>query len=175
MDGSRPAVSNTQLSRHGQRQIGSVGTAFRVVLGVVLLFFGVQGSRFMLIHGHFRFAFDGLSVLLGIGLAAVVLAGHWLLLRNRSTPLRATGVIGTTINFFVIVALLFTPSYAPPLYFVGGAAAVFYGASLLLAAVRGTTACELLTISNWVLGRDDQVGCPVLTPIDNLEIRRTDT
>ncbi len=167
-------MSNPQLSRHGQRQIGSVGTTFRVVLGVMLLFFGVQGLRFMLIQGHFRFAFDGLSVLLGIVLAAVVLAGHWLLLRDRSTPFRATGAIGTTINLFVIVALLFTPSYAPPLYFVGGAAAVFYGVSLLLAAVRGTAACELLTISNWVLGRDDQVGCPVLTPIDNFELRRTD-
>src|SRR6266849_3542668 len=61
MDRSQPAVRYTQLSRHGRRQIGSVGTAFRVVLGVVLLFFGVQGSRFMLIHGHFRFAFDGFS------------------------------------------------------------------------------------------------------------------
>lgn len=168
-------MSKTQLWRHGQRQIGSVGTAFRAVLGVLLLFFGVQGSRFILIHGHFQFAFDGLSVLVGIVFAAVVLAGHWLLIRDRSTPFRATGIVGTTINLFVIAALLFTPSYAPPLYFVGGAAAVFYGASLLLAAVRGTTACELLTISNWVLGRDDQVGCPVLTPIDNLEVRRTDT
>jgi hypothetical protein len=155
----------------GRRQIGYFGTGFRIVLGVVLLVFGVQGSRFMLIHGHFQFQFDGLSVLLGVVMAAVVLAGHWLLLRHRSTPLRATGPLGTTINFAVIVALLFAPSYAPRFYFVGGGAAVFYGASLLLAALRGTTACELLTISNWILGRDDQVGCPVLTPIDNLEVR----
>jgi hypothetical protein len=165
-------LSSDQLIPDGPRQIGYVGTAFRVVLGVVLLFFGAQGSRFILIHGHFRFAFDGLSVLVGVVLAAVVLAAHWLLLRHRATPLRATGPVGTTINFLVIAALLFAPSYAPRVYFVGGGAAVFYGVSMLLAALRGTRACELLTISNWVLGRDDQVGCPVLTPLDNLEVRR---
>ncbi|MGH7862504.1 MAG: hypothetical protein ACREOS_09730, partial [Candidatus Dormibacteraceae bacterium] len=53
--------------------------------------------------------------------------------------------------------------------FTSGAALVFYGASMLLAAARGYSGCEVLAVSNWVLRRDDQVGCMVLSPIDRLE------
>ena len=50
-----------------------------------------------------------------------------------------------------------------------GAAFLSYGASLLLAAVHGYAGCEVLAVSNWLLRRDDQVGCLVLSPIDQLE------
>jgi hypothetical protein len=40
-----------------------------------------------------------------------------------------------------------------------------------LAALRGYGGCEVLAISNWVLGRDDQVSCFVLSPVDNMESR----
>ncbi len=46
---------------------------------------------------------------------------------------------------------------------------MFYGASMLLAAARGYAGCEVLAISNWLLRRDDQVGCVVFWPIDQLE------
>jgi len=42
---------------------------------------------------------------------------------------------------------------------------------MLLAALRGYGGCEVLAISNWVLGRDDQVGCFVLSPVDHMEHR----
>ena len=42
---------------------------------------------------------------------------------------------------------------------------------MLLAALRGYSGCEVLAISNWILGRDDQVGCLVLGPVDDLERR----
>jgi hypothetical protein len=71
----------------------------------------------------------------------------------------------------VLVALLLTPWYAPPLAFTSVAALVFYGASMLLAALRGYSGCEVTAISNWMLGRDDQVGCLVLSPVDELERR----
>jgi hypothetical protein len=48
---------------------------------------------------------------------------------------------------------------------------VFYGTSMLLAALRGYAGCEVLAASNWLLGRDDQVGCLVFSPIDHLERR----
>jgi hypothetical protein len=51
-------------------------------------------------------------------------------------------------------------------------AMVFFGVSMLLAAARRDTGCELFAISNWVLGRDDQLACPVFGPIDVLEARR---
>jgi hypothetical protein len=71
----------------------------------------------------------------------------------------------------VFTALVLTPVYAPPLSFTSNAALVFYGASLLLAAARGYGGCEVLAISNWLLRRDDQVGCLVLSPIDDYERR----
>lgn len=45
----------------------------------------------------------------------------------------------------------------------------YLGVSLLVAAIRGYAGCEVLAISNWVTGRDDQVGCIVLSPIDAIE------
>jgi hypothetical protein len=49
---------------------------------------------------------------------------------------------------------------------------LFYGTSMLLAAVRGYAGCEVLAVSNWLLGRDDQIGCLLFWPIDHAERRR---
>jgi hypothetical protein len=49
------------------------------------------------------------------------------------------------------------------------AALVFYGASMLLAALRGYGGCEVLAVPNWLLGRDDQIGCALFWPIDHRE------
>jgi len=38
----------------------------------------------------------------------------------------------------------------------------------LLAAARGYAGCEVLTVSNWLPHRDDQVGCVLFTPVDAL-------
>ena len=40
---------------------------------------------------------------------------------------------------------------------------------MLLAAWRGHAGCESLAISNWLLRRDDQVGCVVFWPLDEVE------
>ena len=53
------------------------------------------------------------------------------------------------------------------------AALLFYGASMWLAAARGYAGCEVLAVSNWLLRRDDQIGCAVFWPIDQLEQHRT--
>jgi hypothetical protein len=42
-----------------------------------------------------------------------------------------------------------------------------------LAAARGYAGCEVLAVSNWLLRRDDQIGCAVFWPIDQLEQHRT--
>jgi hypothetical protein len=49
------------------------------------------------------------------------------------------------------------------------AALLFYGASMLLAALRGDGGCEVLAVPNWLLGRDDQIGCALFWPIDHRE------
>jgi hypothetical protein len=57
------------------------------------------------------------------------------------------------------------------LAFLSDAALYFYGAAMLLAAVRGYGGCEVLAVSNWLLRRDDQVGCVLFWPVDALEAR----
>jgi hypothetical protein len=102
----------------------------------------------------------GLVVLPGLMLALSLVA------RRRGTgPIRFTGSAGTMLNCAVIVALLANP------YTVGGTA-LFYGVTLIAAAWRAQPGCEATVISNWILRRDDQIGCPTFSPIDHAEARR---
>jgi hypothetical protein len=154
------------------RQIGSVGTMARVVLGLLLLAYGLVGGQVSVIHGVVRTGFEPVSVAVGVvAFPAVLLAWQWLRIRRDPTRFQATGPVATAINIIVFLALVLTPSYARPLTFTSAAALVFYGASMLLAALRGYGGCEVLAVSNWILGRDDQIGCLVLSPIDSAERR----
>ena len=67
--------------------------------------------------------------------------------------------------------LLIIALFANP--YTAGAAALFYGMTLLVAAWRGQPDCEATVLSNLILGRDDQIGCPTFTPIDAFEARRS--
>lgn len=147
------------------RRIGIIGTAARVVLGLVLV-----GS---VIWGEGSSRFVPASWVLGLlGFPAILLVWQWM--RARRTPARfqATGPWGFALNIAIFLALYLTPFYARPLAFTSDAALLFYGSSMLLAAVRGYAGCEVLAISNWLLRRDDQVGCVVFAPIDHLENRQ---
>jgi hypothetical protein len=162
--------SGTGVKTVPRRQIGAVGTAVRIVLGLFLLLFGVLGEKVVVIHGQVRLGVDWLAVVLGlVAFPALLLAGQWLRARRDPTTFQATGPLATALNMLVFFALFLTPWYAPALSFASDAAVVFYGASMLLAALRGYAGCEVLAISNWALRRDDQVGCLVLSPVDHLE------
>ena len=100
------------------------------------------------------------------------LAAAWLRARRHQPGLRATGPAGHAVNAAVFAALYATSWYAPPLGFTSDAALIFYGASMLLAAARGYAGCEVLAVSNWLLRRDDQVGCIVFAPVDAAERRK---
>ena len=160
-------------STSDRRQIGPIGTVSRALVGLLLLVgLGIPGGV-TTVHGQYRYRFDAGSVILGaVVFPAVVLAVHWLAVRHRSTPLRATGPVATTVNLLVLVALFLIPEVAPSVYFLATGAAVFYGLSMLLAAFKGRAGCEVTALSNWILRRDDQVGCPVFTPIDSMEYRQ---
>jgi hypothetical protein len=159
----------TVLQPHG-RQIGAIGTVVRVVLGSVLVLFGVLDGQVIVINGQLRSHFQLLPFLLGVIVFPAVLLGlQWLRIRFAPAPLQATGPVATLLNILIFLALVSTPLYLPQLSFLGFAAFVFYGASMLVAALRGYAGCEVLAASNWILGRDDQVGCLVLSPIDGAE------
>jgi hypothetical protein len=149
------------------RHIGVAGTLARVLVGVALV-----GS---VVAGHLR-AFHPLPWIVGLVVFPGVMLG-WQMLRVRLSPgrLQATGPVAHVVNIAVFFALYLTPYYAPPLSFTRDAALLFYGTSMLLAAVRGHAGCEVLAISNWLLRRNDQIGCLLFLPVDTLETRQHHT
>jgi hypothetical protein len=147
------------------RAIGMAGTAARILIGLVLLGLVVSGEA----SRGWRPAAWVLALL---AFPAVALAAAWLRARRHRPGLRATGPAGHAVNAAVFAALYATPWYAPPLGFTSDAALIFYGVSMLLAAARGYAGCEVLAVPNWLLRRDDQVGCVLFAPVDALERRR---
>lgn len=155
-----------------RRQIGTIGTVTRVLIGSLMVLYGFTGGRIEVVRSNVQTGFDPLSVGIGIvAFPALLLAWQWIRARRAKARYEETGPLATTINIAVFIALVLTPLYAPLLSFTSNAALVFYGASMLLAAARGYGGCEVLAISNWILRRDDQIGCLVLSPIDAYEIR----
>jgi hypothetical protein len=156
-------MSTVDLAR--AREIGPLGAAARVGVGLALL--GVVLAS-QLLNG-----FEPASLALGlVGFPATLLALQWLRARRDPTRFEATSPAAAVLNGLVFLALLLTPWYARPLAVSSDATLLFYGASMLLAALRGYGGCEVLAFSNWVLRRDDQVGCFFFGPLDHLERRR---
>ena len=158
------ATTTNERAAGRQREIGIIGTAARVILGLALL-----GS---VVWGEWSAGLVLASWALGLlGFPAILLTWQWL--RARRTPARfeATGPLGFALNILIFLALYLTPLYAPALAFASDATLIFYGSSMLLAAVRGYAGCEVLAVSNWLLHRNDQVGCLVFAPVDHLEHR----
>ena len=146
----------------GGREIGPSGTAARVIVGVALL-----GS---VLYGHVAGTFRPAAWVLGlVGFPALLLGWQWWRARRFPGRFEATGPVAQLLNIAVFGALYFTPDYAPALSPTSDAALAFYGVSMLLAALRGYAGCEVLAASNWVLRRDDQVGCLLFGPLDHLE------
>jgi hypothetical protein len=121
--------------------------------------------------GHLRSGVDVGAWVLGLGaFPALTIAWH----RRRAArhPDRLvwlSGPAGHAATLGVFTALYLTTWYAEPVSDLSDAALLFYGTAMLVAAGRGEAGCEVLAISNWVLGRDDQVGCLLFQPIDAIE------
>ena len=140
-----------------QRAIGTAGTIGRVTLGLFLILVPVWGPAWW---GNGVQWYEAALGLLAFPAAVLILQSARL--RYTTVQLQATNGWWFCLNF-AIGAALFSMS------FTRDAFALFIGASLLLAAARGYAGCEVMAISNWLLRRDDQVGCVVFTPIDEAE------
>ncbi len=147
------------------RAIGTWGTTARLLVGGALVGSVVHGS----ISGDR--GFEPTAWLLGlVGLPLVLLA--WQAWRSRHNPgkvVKFTGPAGHLLTTAAFLVLYATPWYAPSLGFTSDAALLFFGSSMLLAAYRGYSGCEVLAVSNWLLRRDDQLGCALFDPVDTLE------
>ena len=149
----------------GRRQIGPLGTAARLIVGMGLLVSVLYGH----VAGDLR---PGPWLLGFVVFPAVPLAWQWRRFRRTPAPFEATGPVAQVLNVAVFAALYMTPDSLPVLWATSDATLVFYGASMLLAAARGYAGCEVLAFSNWLLRRDDQVGCLLFAPVDYLERQR---
>ncbi|MGH2851929.1 MAG: hypothetical protein ACRDLP_15095 [Solirubrobacteraceae bacterium] len=139
-----------------RRSIGRLGTTARVLVGAALIGLGLfSGGGWI---GWWQLAL-GL-----VGMPVVVVGAQFARLAFTRRPLAETGHLASCVNCAAIVGLL---TVSP----TRDATLVFLGTSLLLAAARGYAGCETLAISNWLLRRDDQVGCLVFSPLDRVEGR----
>jgi hypothetical protein len=138
------------------REIGPVGTAARIVTALALLYI-VGGSTIA------SWGIDRHDAVIGlVALPALMVALGLVARRYANGPIRFTGPLGIALNLAVIVALIANDA-------TGGGATLFYGATMVIAAWRGQAGCEATVVSNLVLGRDDQIGCPTFAPIDEVE------
>lgn len=148
-------MTTTSIDNQPHRAIGVVGTIGRIIFGGFFL------------YTAWLYSIGAFDLVLGIIVfPAVLLFGQWLRLRYTQTPLNVTGPIGFIVNFCIGITLFLIP-------ITRVATLIFYGVSLLLAGIRGYAGCEVLAVSNWLLRRDDQVGCVVFSPIDAVETRLT--
>lgn len=148
-----------------KRAIRPFGTLLRVIIGLSMF-----GSVF---YGHFiRGPFRPLPWVVGlIILPAIFTTWQYLRARRNPSPLEANSPVATVINVVIFFAFYLTPFYAPAIAFMSDAVLIFYGLSMLLAALRGYSGCESLAISNWLLHRNDQIGCLLFSPIDSAEAK----
>ncbi len=144
----------------GPRSIGPLGTATRILVGLLLLSIGI-------IYAASGRSFWWQLALGLLGFPAVLTLAQLGRLTLTKMRLLETGYLATGINCAALVVLLIA-------WPTRNATLIFLGTSMLLAALRGYSGCESLAVSNWLLRRDDQVGCLLLSPIDALETRRTD-
>src|SRR5262245_44644487 len=150
------------------RQVGPAGTVARFLVGTALLA--------SVIEGHVNRGFHLWPWILGlVGSPVAVTAWQRWHAHRHPERFQATGPAAHLLNIGLFLALYLTTWYAPSLSVTSDAALVFYGASMLLAAVRGSAGCEVLAVSNWVLHRDDQIGCALFAPIDHPERRRANS
>jgi hypothetical protein len=148
------ALDNATYALGECSQIGPVGRSARAAVGLTLIYLAL-----------FWRDPSWSDPLLGVVVMPAAVTGL-LALRARSAPrpLRATGMLGHVANTAVLVPLFALPPTA-------GAAFLFYGVSMLVAAARGSGGCEVTAISNLHLDRDDQVGCLLFAPVDVAESR----
>jgi hypothetical protein len=144
----RDATSVIPAAAGAGRRVGRWGTAARLAVGftLVILALAVWDASW-------------LEVLIGLvalpGLATLVV-----LLRPRSaSPLR----LGAAGHLVTLAHVAVTMSVVPE------AAALFYGSMALVAGLLGNRGCEITAVANSLRRRDDQIGCPLFAPFDELD------
>ena len=143
------------------RAIGPIGTMARIVTGLCLL----SLAGWAAVRGDLQI-FEVLLGLVGFPIIVMLVVVGSQRVLGTTAYLSASGPVGSLINLSMIVALFALPWTTEIAY-------IFYGIPMFLAAWRGYPGCELLAISNLLLRRGDELGCPWFYPVDALEERFT--
>jgi hypothetical protein len=149
--------------RRARRSIGPIGTAARLVAGLLLLGNVAYGQ---LVTQHVRPATWALGLLAFPGF---VLAWHVWRIRRHPARFCYASPLSYALGAFLFLALYLTWWYAPALSVTSDAALIFFGGTMVLTALFGDAGCEILTPSNWLLRRHDQIACAVFAPFDALD------
>jgi drug/metabolite transporter (DMT)-like permease len=171
MDTARPPALTDARGRGSEdtqatgrlRAIGPIGTAARLVAGLLLIGNVAYGQ---LVTQQVRPATWALGLL---GFPALVLAWHVWRIRRHPARFDDTSPFSYLLGALLFLALYLTWWYAPVLSVTSDAALIFFGGTLALTAFLGYAGCELLTPSNWLLRRHDQIACAVFAPFDALD------
>lgn len=148
------------------RDIGPIGTAVRLVLGVFLVGIIVYGQ--LMTSGHL----SPITWIFGlIGFPALVLLWHGWRVRRHPARIHETSLLSFVLSLALPLAFYLTGLFVPALWFTSDATLIFVGSSMVLAALRGFGGCDFLAFSNWLLHRRDHMACALWTPIDSLEQR----
>jgi hypothetical protein len=154
------------LTLRRDRKIGPIGTASRVVGGLIAIAVPIALSGI----GWWDVAAALVALpLITTAVSALVTAGY-----ERYAPeslARRHSICSGPACVLVagVVAVAIALSIATPVNEV--AIWSFFGVSMLVAALRGYAGCEVLAIPNAITGRTDQIGCVLYTPIDAAEAR----
>jgi hypothetical protein len=151
-----------------RREIGPVGTAARIVGGLIAI-----ATPIALIGFGW---WDAGIALLALPLIATAAAALITSAYRRIAPqaLARRDAICSGPACWLIAVMIGAAAGIDALTPASGevALSVWLGASMLVAAARGYGGCEVLALPNLMTGRRDQVGCILYTPIDRAEARR---
>jgi hypothetical protein len=148
------------------REIGPIGTASRVVGGLIAIAVPIALSGIG--WWDVGAALVALPVITMV-LSALVTAGYERyapesLARRHSICSGPACVLVAAVVGVAIALTIVTPVTEVAIW-------SFFGVSMLVAALRGYAGCEVLAIPNAITGRRDQIGCVLYTPIDVAEAR----
>jgi len=149
------------------RQIGPLGTLARVISGLAAIVVPIALDGFTLT--------EAVIALLGLPLVALVAGVAIESSFRRFAPSALSSrhaICSLPACALIAVLIIANDAIVAPTSANGNVTIwVWLGASMLVAAARGYSGCEVLAIPNLLTGRRDQIGCLVLTPIDRAEAR----
>ena len=163
-----PADSTVSNPRERGRALGPVGTAARGFAGGLLILVPIASD------GLARWdAFGALIVLPALSIALDRLLAAGVTRLAEVTGRLASDVTRTwLIHLGALVLILASATaltYGTPID--AGAIWLFFGVSLVVAAVRGDAGCEAVAIPNAIFRRRERTGCVAFLLVDLLEGR----